>query len=85
MERNNQPHWAHEREWRAVAGLRDRSKQFEIIPFTPEELSAVYLGCRMSSGDRDAITQLVRTRYPHAEVLQARANQAELQLAFESI
>lgn len=56
--------WSHEKEWRVVSGLRDRTKEFEDIPFDPQELSAVYLGCRMSASDRAEIVDLVRSTYP---------------------
>ena len=51
MQRNNQSQFykyltpeSYEKEWRVVSGLRNKSNEYEIIPFNPQELAAVYLG-----------------------------------------
>lgn len=77
--------WAHEKEWRVVSGLRDKTKQFEDIPFDPQELATVYLGCRMSDSDKDEIVGLVRNNFPHVEILQSAPNRADLSLSFHSL
>jgi hypothetical protein len=59
--------WAYEREWRLV-GVRDKSKVTEDFAFHVDEVSAVYLGCRASPSDRDAVTSIVAEKYPHATV-----------------
>jgi hypothetical protein len=48
-----------------------------------KELDAVILGCAMPEEDRAAIAALVRSRFPHAEVLQARKHDMEFKLVFE--
>src|SRR5262249_41425273 len=36
--------WEYEREWRLVGGW-DKKQSAEYIPFWPEEMTAIYLGC----------------------------------------
>jgi hypothetical protein len=44
--------WAYEKEWRIVSGLRDKTKSYEILPCHPEEIGAVYIGCKMTDPDK---------------------------------
>jgi hypothetical protein len=74
--------WAYEKEWRVVSGLRNKANHYEIIPFNPQELAAVYLGCRMSPTDQQAIIGLTQVRFPHADILKAKPNQADLTYGF---
>jgi hypothetical protein len=48
--------WQYEREWRLVGGW-DKAQATEYVPFRPELMTAVYLGCRISDDDRTAITK----------------------------
>jgi hypothetical protein len=59
--------WAYEKEWRLVGGW-EKAKEEEFIPFMPEEITAIYLGCRMSAADRDEIRELSTNKYAHAAV-----------------
>jgi hypothetical protein len=76
--------WAHEQEWRLCneAGTGSAA-QYEDVGFHKQELDAVTLGCAMPEEDRTAIAALARSRYPHAEVLQARKHDMEFKLIFE--
>jgi hypothetical protein len=59
--------WRYEREWRLVGGW-EMEQEIEYIPFKPEEMTAVYLGCRISGTDRAEIKRIAMEKYPHAEV-----------------
>ena len=59
--------WAYEKEWRTLGGW-DKSRQTEDIAFKRDEVTAVYLGCRMDDASRREIKKIVKKRYPHAVV-----------------
>ena len=59
--------WQYEREWRLVGG-RDKQQATEFIPFQSEEMTAVYLGCRIGDAERNAIKEIAAKKYPHAAV-----------------
>jgi Protein of unknown function (DUF2971) len=59
--------WEYEKEWRLVGGW-EKEKTEEFIPFYPEELTAVYLGCRMSEKDKKEIKELAIKKYGHATI-----------------
>lgn len=56
---------------------------YEELPFDPEELEAIYFGCRMIEEDRLQFTDLVASHYPHAKIIQARKAIDEFRLVFE--
>jgi hypothetical protein len=57
----------YEKEWRLIGG-REKSKDEEFFPFMPEEVTAVYLGCRMNSPDVIEIKKLAASKHAHAAV-----------------
>jgi hypothetical protein len=59
--------WAYEKEWRVFGGW-ENDKTTEDTPFRANELTAIYLGCRMGDADRDAIKKTMAKKYPHAAV-----------------
>lgn len=77
--------WSYEKESRIVSSLRDKSKISEIIPFAPEELGAVYLGCRMTDEDKQEIIEITTKKYPKTEIYQAKKHEKEFSLFFEKI
>lgn len=77
--------WAYEKEWRIVSSSRSRQQNSEIIPFAPEEIGGVYLGCRMANEDKEEILQITTQKYPTAEVYQASKHESEFKLVFERI
>ncbi|HXY99199.1 MAG TPA: DUF2971 domain-containing protein [Stellaceae bacterium] len=77
--------WSYEREWRIVTGLRDKTKPFEILPFAPQEIGAVYLGCKMTDRDRQEIIGISRQKYPTAKIFQAVKHESEYALNFTEI
>jgi hypothetical protein len=59
--------WAYEKEWRVFGGWEDEHEK-EYIPFRPKELTAIYLGCRMSEANRVDIKKTMAKKYPHAAI-----------------
>jgi hypothetical protein len=76
--------WAYEKEWRLFGG-RDATKQYEDIPFHTQELTGVYLGCRISAPDRDKMIELVTQKYPHADLFVGKKAERTFTLEFEKI
>jgi hypothetical protein len=73
--------WAYEREWR-IAGGRDQTKKTEDLPFCAEEITAVYLGCRISDLKAAEIRDIVEKNYPHASLHAARKSARRFALEF---
>ena len=48
--------WRYEKEWRVITTLRDKSLSHEILPYAPEEVGAVFLGCKMTPEDRSELS-----------------------------
>jgi hypothetical protein len=59
--------WEYEREWRLVGGW-EKEQATEYIAFHLDEMTALYLGCRISDADRAAIKTAAAEKYPHAAV-----------------
>jgi len=73
--------WAHECEWRMFSGSgRNPHAPYEDIRFGVEELDGVILGIRIPQGDREAITEIAKPRYPHAERLEIKTRDREFGL-----
>jgi hypothetical protein len=77
--------WAYEKEWRVWATLREKTRTYEIIPFAPEEVGGVYLGCKMSDADIAQITEIVRRKYPNATVFAADKHPSRFELMFDKL
>lgn len=78
--------WAHEYEWRLFAGSGWKpSDEFEDVEFDERDLDAVILGCAMSHETGQEMRDLVRSRYPHAEVLKAAKHDREFKLVFNRL
>jgi hypothetical protein len=77
-------HWAHEREWRVYSGLGRSDGSYEDIPFGARELDGVIFGVRTTEAERTALVALLKTRYPHVELLQAKARTETYGLAIVS-
>jgi Protein of unknown function (DUF2971) len=77
--------WAYEKEWRIGAPGYNPSKTFEYVRFNPQELTGIYLGCRMPSADKDALTQLVKAGYGHAAIFEGRKSDRRFAIEFEKI
>ncbi len=74
--------WFYEREWRVVLHLTDPSKRTQDLSFSPEELTAVYLGCRMSDNHKKEIAANIRHDYPNTKVFAAKKMERTFALRF---
>lgn len=77
--------WYYEKEWRIVAGLRNKLNTHEFIPFFIEEVEDIYLGCRISECDKAEIISLTRNLYPHVNIYQATKHQTKFSLVFNKL
>ena len=78
-------HWAYEREWRVYAGTGRSSDPYEDIPFNARELDGVIFGVRMDEAEQRDLVELLRARYPHVELLQAKVRADVFGLALEQL
>ncbi len=79
-------HWQYEREWRfALKKKAASSDLFEYRDILPQELNAIYLGCRMPDADKERIIGLVKKFLAHMHVYQSHPDQTEYKLQFERI
>lgn len=73
--------WAHEREWRINSGDgRDKQAPHEDKVFGSKELTGVIFGCRMPDNERAIFEDLVKSLYPHTEILQAHTIDSKYEL-----
>jgi len=78
-------HWSYEQEWRCVSLLRDKDAGFDYDPLVPEELEAVYLGCRIEDSVKDKILVLLTSNFPDTRVFQAEPDIQRFALTFAQI
>lgn len=76
-------HWAYEKEWRCLHQKRptDNSDN-EICVIHPEEIEAVYMGCRMSEKNKQIIKGLLRDNLAHVQIYEAKLNDKRYELIF---
>ena len=77
--------WAYEKEWRIISGLRDKTQSYEILPYAPEEVGTVYLGCNIAIEDKEEISEVTRRTYPKAKIFQGVKHEREFALTFNEI
>jgi hypothetical protein len=78
-------HWAHEREWRVYSGRGRSDGQHEDIRFGVNELDGVIFGARMTDTIRTTLVRLIKDRFPHVGVLQARVRSDAYELTIEAL
>jgi hypothetical protein len=78
--RNKAPCWSYEHEWRFI--LRERAHAY--LPFCPEALTAVILGCEISATKENLVKRLVDKRLsrglPPLKILRASRSQLEYKI-----
>jgi hypothetical protein len=74
--------WSYEKEWRIVSGMRNPENTFELISFNPKELTALYLGCKISQEDKSDLIDLCRLNFPHAEIYSSFLEPRDLSVRF---
>lgn len=76
----------HEKEWRVVTTRRPYENQgYEDTTFYPQEISKVFLGCRMTDSNKADILSLLSGSFAHTEAYQARQHPKKYQLEFDRI
>ncbi len=78
--------WAYEKEWRVWDLLPDPVEQlYSDYPLIPEEVAAVYFGCRIHESDKKEIISLLSANYPRAALFQASKSKFEFGLVFDEM
>jgi hypothetical protein len=77
--------WIYEKEWRVWDTLRDRTATHEIVPYAPEEIAEIYLGCKMADSKKAEIIEITRRKYPKAIVFQAEKHKRKYELVFREV
>lgn len=87
-------HWAYEKEWRVFIPPYDMENPtipreangneilFELVRLYPQELSAVYFGCRIDPKDRKKIEECLVGDLRHAKCYYAIRNERQYRLDF---
>jgi Protein of unknown function (DUF2971) len=74
--------WSYECEWRVVLHSTNPSQPTEDLAFSREELTAVYLGCRISHNDEEEIVAKVRRDYSGTRIFAAEKMERKFALRF---
>lgn len=78
--------WSYEKEWRVwYPEPKVTTPLFTDMRLEPEEVGAVYLGCRIEASHRDSIRALLTRSYPHAELYQGGKVGDAFALEFSSL
>ncbi|MGD9539829.1 DUF2971 domain-containing protein [Methylocystis sp.] len=78
--------WAYEEELRIVIPSYVPEGQSEVfMPYYATELAELYLGCRVSEGDRDEIVAAARALNKDVAIFQARTTPGAYALSFEPL
>jgi hypothetical protein len=76
--------WEYENEIRlAIPGFISEGTNAATLGFAPNELVAVYLGCRIDATDRQEIIELARRLREGVELYQAHVSLREYTLVFD--
>jgi hypothetical protein len=63
--------WKHESEYRLVIPLRQGEREWNTMPYHPEEITELYLGLTMAKGNKDEIISKARAVNPNIAIFQA--------------
>jgi hypothetical protein len=77
--------WAYEKEWRIITGLWNKTQSYEVLQFAPEEVGAVYLGCKIAKNNKEEIIEVTSHKYSKAKIFQAEKHDREFALIFREI
>lgn len=78
-------HWKYEEEWRCISLLKDSKSGFDYDPMIPEELEAVYLGCRIEEPTKKQVMMCISEQFPQTQIYQAQTDTQNYGLIFEQI
>jgi len=74
--------WSYEKEWRVLGGWENKPEGVEYLSFRPKELTAIYLGCRMSQADEEEIKKTIEEKYPHTKIHNCGKSKRKFALEF---
>jgi hypothetical protein len=77
--------WAYEKEWRVFGKQDGADDGYVYRSILPEELDAVYLGCRMGSEIQSEIARRLTGRLAHVKLYKARKSSTRFALDFDLI
>jgi hypothetical protein len=77
--------WEYEKEWRVITLSSAHGDGYDDWRFVPQEISKVFLGCRMRHEDKEDILRLLTGQFRHVEVYQAKQNPIMYRLDFERV
>jgi hypothetical protein len=80
------PHWSYEKEWRCIGwdSLND-GNLFEFVNILPEEIEAIYFGCKMKKKDQFEIQNLISGDFSHVKLWKAHKHPTRYELSFIAI
>lgn len=79
-------HWSYEKEWRCFSQKEnDNGEHYELVNIYPEEISAIYFGCKISPEDQSEIIANLGTSLSHVELFKAQTSNKCFELIFERI
>lgn len=85
-------HWEYEQEWRVFIPPEDIENEVmqvngnsleainKFVPFYPQELHSIYLGCKILPEDRHNILKQLEKKYNHVEIYQCIRNDTKYKL-----
>jgi hypothetical protein len=78
--------WEYEKEWRVITtSSAHGDREYEDWRFNPQEISRVFLGCRMRHEDKEDILRILTERFRHVEVYQAKQSPIMYRLDFDRV
>jgi len=72
-------------EWLVIPNLIPEGQEYNVSKFWSHELSAIYLGCRISEHNKSNIIILGKRLNPEVKIYQATVSKREYALHFESL
>lgn len=72
-------HWSYEKEWRCVTYV-DMDGLYTDYKFYPEEITRIYLGCRMEKTDKQDILNILGSSFSHISVFDMIIDENEYKL-----
>lgn len=79
-------HWSYEKEWRVVNESKNRDDGLHMYDsFWPEEIEAVYFGCRANDLEIEEVIHSMHSDLGHVELFKARQKKWQFGLEFNKI
>lgn len=78
--------WEYEKEWRIICPpLPGQSNSFDDRPINPQEIDAIYFGCKISKEDQESITAMLTEDFGHVRVFKGEKDRFRYGLNFKPI